>query len=138
MKKRVITIICSVVLLLSMTLSISADGLIIDKSMITGKPCDSINQVTRTCKYCHNYTATVYCTGKTGTYFDPVSCSIYFHGTCTIVERAKASANAYCSYCEDSYGWDWDNGGHVESCKHNSSELGILPYDNLCNYGPRA
>lgn len=139
MKKRIIAIVCSVVLLLSMTFSVNAreiaDDIAVPRHLLTGEaPC----QVTRTCRNCNNRVANVYCTGGTNTYFDPTPCALYYHGTCTISSRERAYANAYCSYCGYSYGWDWDTGGHVESCEHLSSSMGVLKFDNVCNYGPRA
>lgn len=131
--KRIIVITVSLVLLLTMVFAITvhADEEIITLDMITGQ-CSTYS-VTRTCRNCHNATATVSCAGGSS-YAGDVTCSISSHLPCTITERLLAYANAYCSYCKTSYGWDWETGGHIDSCVHDSN-IGRLTYSNLCNYG---
>lgn len=130
--KRIIVITVSLVLLLTMVFAITvhADEEIITLDMITGQ-CSTYS-VTRTCKYCYNNVATVYCVGGSS-YAGDVACSISSHLPCTITQRKLGYANAYCSSCGVSYVWD---SGHIDSCVHDSV-LGSLSYPNLCNYGTR-
>lgn len=102
-------------------------------SMITGD--STPYQVTRTCQLCNNRVAEVYCV-PSDTYASDVACPLTAHQPCTITERKVGYANAWCPTCGKSYGWDWESGGHIDSCVHESNS-GTLSYPNVCNYGPR-
>lgn len=134
--RRTMLIMTSFVMLFTISFSITAnaDDAILTTSMITGG--SSPLQVTRTCKYCNNRVAEVYCVSSSE-YAPDVPCSLTSHQPCTIEQRKVGYANAWCSYCQKSYGWDWESGGHIDSCIHDSNS-GIIEYPNVCNYGPRA